>query len=116
MKRALATIASAVFVVSLATGCGGSDGGSDRPSVDDIAGGIQDNMGAELGGDVSDELANCIAKAFHESDLSDGALQAIVDGDKDYKASDEDQDALKDVSTGSVTDCAKDATTETPAP
>jgi len=108
MKRALATIASAVLVVSLATGCGGSDGGgSDRPSVDDIATGILDNMGESLGGDVSDDMANCIAKAFHESDLSDDALQAIADGDRDYKASDKDQDALESVSTGSVTDCAK---------
>ncbi len=33
---------------------------------------------------VDDETIDCIAKAFHDSDLSDDALQAIVDGDEDF--------------------------------
>ena len=36
------------------------------------------------------------AKALHDSDLSDDALQAIVDGDEDYDEENEDAEALAD--------------------
>jgi hypothetical protein len=102
-KRVLSAAASAALLLAFATGCGGDGGG--RPSVDEVADGIQDNMGASFGGDVTDEMATCIAKAFHESDLSDDALQAIADGDKDYDASKDDTKAIESVSTESVTKC-----------
>lgn len=103
MKRTLTFLASAALVVTFATGCGGDDGG--RPSVDEVADGIQSNMGDQLGGDVTDDMATCIAEAFHDSDLSDEALQALADGDEDYDASEEDQDALSSVATDSIADC-----------
>lgn len=103
-KRFLSGAAAAALVLTFATGCGG-DGG--RPSVDDISEGIQNNE--ILGSNVDEKLADCMAKAFHDSDLSDEALQAIVDGDEDYDASDEDTEALNSVSTESVTECAGDS-------
>ena len=102
-KRILSGVATAALVLTFATGCGGGGG---RPSVDEVADGIQDNMGESLGGDVSDKMAKCIAKAFHDSDISDDALQAIADGDEDYDPSKEDEKALTSVSTKSVSKCA----------
>jgi hypothetical protein len=102
-KRVLSAVAAAALVLTFATGCGGDGGG--RPSVDEIADGIQDGMGDSFGGDVTDDMANCLAKAFRDSDLSDDALQAIADGDKDYDASKDDTKALSSVSTESVTKC-----------
>ena len=108
MKRALLMIASAVLVLGFTSACGGSDSGGGRPSVDEIADGVQDSMGDTLG-DVPDGAVDCIAKAFHDSDLSDDALQAIADGDKDYDASDDDQDALSSLETGDMVKCMTDA-------
>lgn len=104
MKRALPALASLAFVASFAAGCGG-DGG--RPSVDEIAAGLQENLGGSLGGDLSDEMATCVAEAFHDSDLSDEALRAIADGDEDYDASGEDEEALQSVSSESIAECAQ---------
>lgn len=99
--RATKLIASAFLVATLASACGGG-----RPSVDEVADGIKDNSSQFGGGvDIDDEMAKCIAEAFHDSDLSDDALQAIADGDEDYEASDEDNEAMTSVSTESVTEC-----------
>jgi len=99
-KRVLSAVASAALVLTFATGCGGDGGG--RPSVDEIAEGLQ---GGTLGEDVTDEVATCVAKAFHESDLSDEALRALADGDEDYKGSKKDAEAAQSVSTESITKC-----------
>ncbi len=107
MKRALTSVAGAALVVSFATACGG--GGGSRPSVDEISSGIKKNMGDSFGGKMSDKLADCLAKEFHDSDLSNGALNAIADGDKDYKASKKDKDALQDVSTSAGKNCVSAA-------
>jgi hypothetical protein len=101
-KRVLSTLASAALVLAFASGCGGSDGGGGRPSVSEISKSIQ---GGTLGTDVSDKVATCVAKAFHDSDLSDEALRAIVDNDKDYKGSKADTKALSSISTDSATKC-----------
>ena len=98
-KRVLSAAAAAALVLTFATGCGGGGG---RPSVDEIADGIQ---GGTLGEDVTDEVATCVAKAFHDSDLSDDALQALADGDEDYKGSKEDAEAAQSVSSESITKC-----------
>lgn len=100
-KRAPQLIASAFLVVTLATACGG--GG--RPSQDDIADGLKDNTSEY--GEVTDDVADCMAKAIHDSDLSDDAVQAVVDGDEDYEPSDDDQKASEDV-TKDIVDCAGD--------
>lgn len=99
-KRVLSAAAAAAFVLTFATGCGGDGGG--RPSVDEIADGIQ---GGVLGTDVSDDVATCVAKAFRDSDLSDEALQAIADNDTDYKGSKDDAEAAQSVSSESITKC-----------
>ena len=85
-------VALAATVVLLA-GCGGGGGG--RPSADEISGLLTD--GGEIGGQefsVPEEQADCMAKVFHESDLSDDALNAMVDKDEDFKPSDKDSEAL----------------------
>ena len=99
-KRVLSAAAAAAFVLTFATGCGGDGGG--RPSVEEIADGIQSGT---LGTDVSDEVATCVAKAFHDSDVSDETLQALADGDEDYKGSKDDAEAAQSVSSESITKC-----------
>jgi hypothetical protein len=97
-------IALAATVVLLA-GCGGGGGGG-RPSVDEISTMLSE--GGEIGGEevsIPEEQADCVAKAFHESDLSDDALNAMVDKDEDYEASDADEKALTEISTDTVAEC-----------
>lgn len=96
-------IALAATVVLLA-GCGGGGGG--RPSVDEISTVLSE--GGEIGGEdfsIPEEQADCVAKAFHESDLSDDALNAMVDKDEDYEASEADEKALTTISTETVAKC-----------
>jgi hypothetical protein len=96
MKRL--AVATAVLAVALSA-CGGGGGGG-RPSSDDIAKALKDQdnpAGATFGGaDLSDDVVDCVAKAFHDSDLSDEALQAIVDGDEDFEGNKEDQKIVDD--------------------
>ncbi len=83
-------------------------GGGGRPSEDDIAKALKDKgnpIGASLP-DAADDIIDCIAKVLHESDLSDDALQAIVDGDSDYGAKSDDAKAMAEI----TTDMAKCAT------
>ena len=108
MKRLPLLLASAVLVLGFTSACGGDDGGG-RPSVDEISDGVSDAMGDTLGDDVPDGAVDCIAKAFHDSDLSDDALQAIADGDEDYDASDEDEEAIKSLQTEDMVKCMTDA-------
>ena len=99
-QRLVRPLAATAALALLATGCGG-DGG--RPSVDELSESIQ--SGDLVGSDVDEKVADCIAEAFHDSDLSDEALQAIVDQDEDYDPSEEDRDALDSVSSESLRDC-----------
>lgn len=93
-------VASAALVLTLATACGG--GG--RPSVDELSEALQsdDNV---MGIGLEADQADCVAEAFHDSDLSDDTLQAIVDQDEDYEGSDEDRDAMESISTDSMAEC-----------
>jgi hypothetical protein len=92
-------------LLAVLTACGG--GG--RPSEDDLAKSLKDDgnaLGAAFGGAGADDKAiDCIAKALHDSDVSDDALQAIVDGDEDYKGSDEDADAIEEAITSDLPKC-----------
>ncbi|QLQ09424.1 MAG: hypothetical protein HZY75_02280 [Nocardioidaceae bacterium] len=66
-------------------------------------------FGTDQLGDLAGEGIDCVAKALADSDLSNEALRAIVDQDKDFKGDDEDTEALKDASTAMmkcVTDLA----------
>ena len=76
-------------LLAVLTACGG--GG--RPSEDDIAGALKENSTFGDLSAASDEAIDCMAKALHDSDLSDDALQAIVDGDEDYKGDKDDTEA-----------------------
>jgi hypothetical protein len=81
-------------LLAVLTACGG--GG--RPSEDDIAKALKDNgnpAGAAFGsGGAADDAIDCIAKVLHDSDLSDDALQSLVDGDEDFETSKDDQEAI----------------------
>lgn len=98
--RAPQLIASAFLVLTLATACGG-DG---RPSVDELSDALQsdDNV---LGTGLEKDQADCVAEAFHDSDVSDDTLRALVDGDEDYEGDESDRDAFNDISTESVAEC-----------
>jgi|SRR4051812_37635749 hypothetical protein len=78
------------------TACGG---GGDRPSQDDIAKALKDdsNSASALAEGASDDAIDCVAKTLHDSDLSDEALQALVDGDDDFEGSKDDQKAVEDI-------------------
>ena len=84
-------------MLAVLTACGG---GGDRPSEDDIAKALKDSdnpAGAAFGGaGIGDEIIDCIAKALHDSDLSDDVLQALVDGDEDFEANADDENIADD--------------------
>jgi hypothetical protein len=92
MKKIVALFA----LLAVLTACGGGGG---RPSEDDIADAMKKNdQFGQLTNGASDEVIDCLAKALHDSDLSDDALQAIVDGDEDYDEKKDDTEALADAS------------------
>ncbi len=96
MKKLVAVLA---MLALMTTACGGDGGGGDgRPSTDEIATALKDADNAAgaafTAGGVSDEIVDCIAGALHDSDLSDEALNAIVDGDEDYKGDEDDTEVL----------------------
>lgn len=105
MKKTVALVACCLAL----TACGSSGG---RPSVDELAQPMRDNMskygGEMFKGDKADKAADCMAKALHDSKLSDDALQAIVDNDTDAKLSDEDKKAFTSVMGKTTMDCMKD--------
>ncbi|WP_028652180.1 hypothetical protein [Nocardioides halotolerans] len=84
-------------LLAVLTACGGGDG---RPSTDDIAKALKDKdnpAGAAFGtSGASDEILDCVAKALHDSDLSDDALNAIVDGDEKFDGDEDDTKAMSD--------------------
>ncbi|PUA79835.1 hypothetical protein [Nocardioides currus] len=96
-------LAVAATVVLLA-GCGGDGGG--RPSVDELTDVLTE--GGEIGGEdfsLPKDQAECVAKAFHDSDLSDEALNAMVEKDEDYEPSDADTKALSDLGSEDMVAC-----------
>jgi len=76
-------------------------GGGGRPSQDEIAKALKDSdnpAGAAFGSSgAADEAIDCIAGVLHDSDLSDDALQALVDGDSDFEGNKDDQKAITDM-------------------
>jgi hypothetical protein len=81
-------------LLAVLTACGGGGGG--RPSEDDLAKALKDsdNPVSAMATGASDDQIDCIAKALHDSDLSDDALQAFVDGDEDFEGNKDDEEAL----------------------
>ena len=94
MKKIVALFA----LLAVLTACGG--GG--RPSEDDIAKALKDKSNPNSAGfaasGAADKAIDCIAKVLHDSDLSDEALQALVDGKSDYNAGKDDAKAIADIS------------------
>ncbi|HEX5089112.1 MAG TPA: hypothetical protein VFV89_14990 [Nocardioides sp.] len=93
MKKLVALLT----LLAVLTACGG--GGGDRPSSDDIAKALKDdgNSASALATGAGDEAIDCIAEALHDSDLSDDALQALVDGDDSFEGSKDDEKAITDI-------------------
>ena len=110
---------SAVFIVAalaLTSACGG--GGGDRPSKDDVKSSITGDDSV-FGSAIPEEAADCVAGVLVDSDLSNETLNAIVEGDTDYKGSDDEQKALTDLTSEfgkCVTDGAGGGETPAPAP
>lgn len=111
MNRTLsARLASLVVVPLLATlaACGGDD--SSRPSSDDVADALREGTsllgGTEVFGSMSEEAIGCIADAVVDSDLSDEAVTALVEGDTDFEPSGEDE-ASADALDGVFEECAE---------
>jgi hypothetical protein len=100
MKRIVALFT----LMAVLTACGG--GG--RPSEDDIAKALRDkgnpNSAGLAASGAADKAINCFAKVLHDSDLSDDALQALVDGKANYTANKDDAKAIKDIA-GDLTKC-----------
>ena len=92
-------IVALVTLLAVLTACGGGGG---RPSSDDIAKALKDkdnSFGAQfstVAANAGDDVIDCIAKALHDSDVSDDLLQALVDDDAKYKANSDDEKALTD--------------------
>lgn len=76
-----------ISLVSL-TACGGGEGsgGGDRPSAEDIQGQITQSSRDQ----VTEEQAACLAKTYHESDLSDEAVRLLVEAEDVSTISPED--------------------------
>ena len=95
MKRLPQLAASLAVVLTLTTACGG-DG---RPSADEIADSLKSQSeDVPAAADLPDDAIDwdCLGEVYHDSDLSDEALQAIVDGDEDYEPSGDDEKAVTD--------------------
>jgi hypothetical protein len=84
-----------IALAATLTGCGlGS-----RPSEDELADALRDPTNARnvSGLTTDDATIHCLAKALHDSDVSDEGLQAIVDNDADYEGNPDDADAVADL-------------------
>jgi hypothetical protein len=91
VKKLGATVAVALLLATSA--CGGG-----RPSADELSTAMQkgvktNNQTVKL----TKVQADCAAKIFVKSDLSDEALQAIADRDDTFKESKKDAAALKKI-------------------
>jgi hypothetical protein len=94
VKKIVASILWVALVVTL-TGCGLWG----RPSEDELADALRDPTNPiSVAGITTDEATiDCLAKALHDSDVSDESLQAIVDGDPDYLGNPDDADAVPEL-------------------
>lgn len=95
MNKLAATMAALVLLLTSACGGGG------RPSEGEVKEAFQSGMDqlgamADSAGKMTDKAAACMAKALHGSKLSDEALRAMVDKDKEFKPSKEDEKALSE--------------------
>jgi hypothetical protein len=96
----------ALAVAGLALALSACGGDAERPSVDEIEKAMkqEDNVLNAFTIDAEDSVVTCMAEALHDSDVSNEALQAIVDNDEGYDGSSDDEKAIEDV-TGDLLDC-----------
>jgi len=109
LRRLAAVVAVPAALTFALTACGG-ESGSSRPTTDELAkpmtsGKIADDMGVS---GLPKKVITCIAQKFHDSDLSDDALRAIVNDDEDFDGKSGDEDALDKIQSD-VTSCASAA-------
>lgn len=95
MRKLLAAAVVAAFLMTV-TGCGGG-----RPSPDEISASLQQEVktghDALIKDSVDKRAADCMGQVLYKSDLSDEALQAVVDGTEHYDASKADEKAMEKV-------------------
>ncbi|AWB92862.1 hypothetical protein [Aeromicrobium chenweiae] len=92
MKKSLST-AMLVAALALTSACGGGD---DRPSKAEVKKSIT-SKDSVFGTSIPESAADCVSGVLVDSKLSDKTLNAIVEGDKDYKGPKKDQKALMDL-------------------
>lgn len=107
--RRVAVGASVLAVVLPLSACGGHSSADQRPSVSEItdsltSGPLAEQFGFDATG-APKSMFTCIAQKLEGSDLSDGALRALIDAKDSFEPSDADQKALTDLPSQLVT-CA----------
>lgn len=109
--RTIVTLVAAACAAATVSSCGGSSG-DDRPTAKEISSSLHEGKAAEAmgvdGGSLPAKVVDCMAAALHDSDLSDEALQALVDGDTRFEGSAADNEALQGV-TSDISACTADA-------
>jgi hypothetical protein len=92
------TISAAMIVAALAltSACGGGDG-DDRPTKAEVKTAIT-KKDSVFGSAIPKAAADCVATVLVDSKVSDKALTAIVESDKDFKGSKADEKALTGLS------------------
>lgn len=95
MKKTLGA-AMLVSALALTSACGG--GGDDRPTQGEVKKSIT-SKDSVFGTAIPETAADCVAGALVDSKLSDKALNAIVENDKDFKGGKSDEKALSGLTT-----------------
>ena len=92
VKRLGATVAVALLLAMSACGAG-------RPSEEELSTAMQKGVKTnDQTVKLTKKQADCAAKIFVKSDLSDEALQALTERDQTYKESKKDAAALEKIS------------------
>lgn len=99
MNVGKAGLTVATFALALSA-CGGSA----RPSQDEISKAITSKD--SLISTIPKDKADCFAKILEESKLSDKTLQALVEGDQDYKGTKKEASILTSLGSKAVKECA----------
>lgn len=94
MKKSMSALLL-IAALALTSACGGGDG--DRPSKAEVKKAITGEK--SVFGAIPEPAADCVAGVLVDSKVSDETLTAIVENDEDYKGTDKDEDALKDLQT-----------------
>ncbi len=97
MHRPTAPVALLAFTLLAVAACGSGV----RPSVDDVADAIRDGRISS----IEAENADCSARVFVESDLSDTALLKLVDRADRPVTTQDDRDALVAVEERLIAEC-----------